>query len=105
MVLSRKLADRGLYPAIDVLQSVSRVMPAVVSKDHFRAALKFKEDYATYEEARDLINLGAYSRGSNPKIDRSIGLIDAMVAFIRQAPDEASAWEQTRESLAKLAGG
>jgi len=105
VVLSRKLADRGLYPAIDILQSVSRAMPAVVSKDHLQAALRFKEDYATYEEARDLINLGAYSRGSNPKIDRSIEMIDAMAAFIRQAPDEPSAWQQTCESLTKIASG
>ena len=100
--LSRALADRGIYPAIDVLQSVSRVMPAVTDADHLQAAIKFKDYYATYEEARDLINLGAYSRGSNPKIDKAIELMDDMTAFLRQGLEETSDYEQTKKSLAEI---
>jgi len=105
VVLSRKLAERGLYPAIDVLQSVSRVMPAVVPKEHLDAAIAFKEIYSTYEEARDLINLGAYSPGSNPKIDRSIQLIDAMLGFLRQGIDETSDYDATRHAMEKVISG
>ena len=103
VVLSRKLAERGVYPAIDVLQSVSRVMPAVVSPGHLRAALRFKELLASYEEARDLINLGAYARGSNPKIDKAIALTDAMTAFQSQGTDEAADYEKTKEALQSIA--
>jgi len=102
VVLTRELADRGIYPAIDVLQSVSRVMPAVTDDNHLQAALRFKEYYSTYEEARDLINLGAYSRGSNPKIDKSIELIGAMEAFICQGLNEAADYGQTKEKLAQI---
>ncbi|HUU67896.1 MAG TPA: FliI/YscN family ATPase [Planctomycetota bacterium] len=105
VVLSRKLAERGIYPAIDVLQSVSRVMPGVVDADHLKAALRFKEYYSVYEEARDLINLGAYARGSNPRIDKSIELIDNMVEFLRQDTGESTTWDDTRKSLAATAGG
>jgi len=102
VVLTRELADRGIYPAIDVLQSVSRVMPAVVERQHLQAAIKFREYYSTYEEARDLINLGAYSRGSNPKIDKSIELVEAMTAFICQGLDERAEYARTTETLAEI---
>jgi len=104
VVLSRKLAERGLYPAVDVLQSVSRVMPAVIDAGQLKAALRFKELYAVHEEARDLINLGAYAKGSNPTIDKSIELIDKMIAFLRQRTDEATTWEETRKALTATMG-
>jgi len=99
VVLSRKLADRGIYPAIDVLQSVSRVMPSVVSREHLKLALEFKEHLAAYEDARDLINLGAYSRGSNPKIDRAIAIIDVMINFIKQDYQETADYDEVKQTL------
>ncbi|HUS57335.1 MAG TPA: FliI/YscN family ATPase [Planctomycetota bacterium] len=102
VVLSRKLADRGHFPAVDVLQSLSRVMPAVATREHVQAAMRFREYYSIYEEARDLINLGAYSRGSNPRIDKSIELIDAMNSFLCQGIDEPADYDETTSALAKL---
>ena len=71
IVLSRDLAHQNHYPAIDVLQSVSRVMPAVTSGDHRAAAGVLRALLAAYREAEDLINIGAYVAGSNPRIDRA----------------------------------
>jgi len=102
VVLTRELADRGIYPAIDVLQSVSRVMPAITDADHLRNAMKFKEYYSAYEDARDLINLGAYSRGSNPKIDKAMELIDGMTAFLCQGLDETAEYDRTKEAVAEI---
>lgn len=84
IVLSRRLATRDIYPAVDVLQSVSRVMPDVVSKEHYYWARKFKETLATYTDSEDLINIGAYVNGSNPKIDHAISKIEAIENFIKQ---------------------
>ncbi|MDO4753794.1 MAG: flagellar protein export ATPase FliI, partial [Bacillota bacterium] len=72
IMLSRKLASRGHYPAIDVMQSASRVMPNIVSREHLESTVKFKEIMATYNNSEDLINIGAYMKGSNPLIDRAV---------------------------------
>jgi flagellum-specific ATP synthase len=84
IVLSRALAQRGHYPAIDVLQSTSRVMRSVTSPEHYQLATKFRENMAVYREAEDLINIGAYRKGSNPKIDKAIELHDVVEAFLKQ---------------------
>jgi len=102
ITLSRALADRGIYPAIDVLQSVSRVMPNVVTDEHLEAAIRFRELYAAYEEARDLINLGAYAAGSSPKIDKAIAKIDQMIGFLRQGVNEAAESTDTVRALTAL---
>jgi len=99
IVLSRKLADRGHYPAVDILQSVSRLMPAVVSKEHRLAAQKLKEIYATYADAEDLINIGALSPGSNRRIDGAIALIDRINKFLVQPIRERTAFEETVRGL------
>jgi len=99
VVLSRKLADRGVYPAVDVLQSVSRVMPSVISREHLKLALEFKEHLSAYEDARDLINLGAYSSGSNPKIDRAVAIIDKMFDFIKQDCNETAGYDEVKRML------
>lgn len=88
IVLSRKLANRNHYPAIDVLASVSRVMTKVISKDKRKIAQKAKELLATYRESEDLINIGAYVRGSNPKIDEAIQVNESLNDFLRQDIDE-----------------
>ncbi|MEG6565982.1 flagellar protein export ATPase FliI [Thermoanaerobacterium saccharolyticum] len=88
IVLSRKLANKGQYPAIDVLSSISRVMNDIVTDEHKNLSLRFKNILSVYEESEDLINIGAYARGSNPKIDEAILLHDDMINYIKQATDE-----------------
>jgi flagellum-specific ATP synthase len=99
IVLSRKLASKNHYPAIDVLPSISRVMNVVIDKEHKQAARELLELLATYREAEDLINIGAYSRGSNPRIDKAISKIDAINKFLRQDIEESSNFEDTLNLL------
>jgi len=99
IVLSRKLADRGHYPAVDILQSVSRLMPAVTGDKHKKAAQKLKEIYATYIDAEDLINIGAFSPGSNRRIDGAIALIDKINNFLIQPIRQKTTFEQTVNQL------
>lgn len=84
IVLSREIAAMNMYPAIDVLNSVSRVMIDIVDNEHLDSANRFRSMLATYENARDLIDIGAYKKGANPLIDESIRLIDRQRAFICQ---------------------
>jgi flagellum-specific ATP synthase len=102
IVLSRKLADRGHFPAVDVLGSVSRLMPAVVSQEHKLAAQKLKEIYATYLDAEDLINIGAFSPGSNRRIDGAIALIDRITNFLVQRVRERTRFEDTVKQLTDI---
>lgn len=88
VVLSRDLAAQNHYPAIDVSVSASRVMSAVTSPEHRAAAGKVRELIASYRKAEDLINIGAYQRGSNPTIDRAIAQIDAINQMLRQGVEE-----------------
>ncbi|HEX8292669.1 MAG TPA: type III secretion system ATPase SctN, partial [Pyrinomonadaceae bacterium] len=88
VVLTRALASAGHYPAIDVSQSVSRVMPAVARPPHVEAARRFREVLAAYEAQRDLILIGAYKKGSDPRTDLAIARSEAMNAFLRQATAE-----------------
>ncbi|MCD6119608.1 FliI/YscN family ATPase [bacterium] len=84
ITLTRKLAERNHYPPIDVLQSISRVMTDIVSPEHIAASTWAREVLATYRDAEDLINIGAYTRGNNAKIDYAIDNIDRLNAFLRQ---------------------
>jgi flagellum-specific ATP synthase len=95
IVLSRKLADRGHFPAVDILASVSRLMSTVASKEHKIAAQKIKEIYATYLDAEDLINIGAFAAGSNRKIDGAIALIDRLKGFLVQGVRERTSFDET----------
>ena len=99
IVLSRKLADRGHYPAVDILASISRLMPAVVSEEHKLATQKLKEIYATYIDAEDLINIGAFSAGSNRRIDGAIALIDKINSFLIQPVRDRTSFEETIRQL------
>ena len=101
IVLSRRLASAGHYPAVDVLESVSRVMPAITSEEHRKAAHRLLDMMATYKEAEDLINIGAYVRGSNPRIDESLRNWDAIRKFLRQASDES---QELNSSITQLIG-
>ncbi|MFA5575803.1 MAG: flagellar protein export ATPase FliI [Tissierellaceae bacterium] len=84
IVLSRKLANSNHYPAIDVLASISRVMPNIASENHMSASNKIKDLMAVYQEAEDLINIGAYKKGSNKRIDTAIDLIGEINSFLKQ---------------------
>ena len=102
IALSRRLADRGHYPAVDILRSVSRLMPAVVSEEHCRAAQKLREVYATYTDAEDLINIGALSPGSNRRIDGAISLIDRINEFLRQPTRQRTSFDDTVQRLTAI---
>lgn len=102
VVLSRNLASAGHYPAIDVGQSVSRVMSTVASDTHVEAARKLREVLATYEANKDLILIGAYKKGSDQRTDYAITKLDAVNSFLRQNVRENSPAAQTVNQLRKI---
>lgn len=102
IMLSRKLGHKNHYPAIDVLQSISRCMSQIASSEHKKMAGKLKNVMATYNEAEDLINIGAYKRGSNASIDYAIDKIEAVNQFLRQDVYEKVAFEESVERLKAL---
>lgn len=102
IMLTRKMANKNHYPAIDVLQSISRVMSAVATSEHKEAAGKLKNVLATYTEAEDLINIGAYKNGSNKNIDYAITKIEAVNNFLRQGVDEKFDFGTITEELLNL---
>lgn len=105
IVLTRKLAHRGHFPAIDVLQSSSRVMRKVVVPEHMDYALAFKELLATYAEAEDLINIGAYKAGASPRIDRAVRLHDKMNQFLKQKIDEQASFNDSLYGMVDILNG
>lgn len=99
IVLSRKIAQRNHYPAIDILQSTSRVMRSVISKEHLGYANQLREWLAAYAQAEDLITVGAYSKGSNTNIDQAILAIDKINTFLRQDIDEVASYKDTLDAM------
>ncbi len=99
IVLSRAMAQQNHYPAIDILDSVSRVMPSITTDEQRADAGKLRSALATYREAEDLINIGAYVEGSNPRIDSARRLIDGIRTFLCQTPHEQSGFELSRDRL------
>lgn len=104
IVLDRRIAAKNHFPAIDVMVSASRLMSEVTSKEHLVMAGKIRELIASYKEAEDLINIGAYSKGSNPKIDEAIAKNSAINSFLRQAKDEKFSFEDTQALMKGIAG-
>ena len=102
IVLSRKLAERSHYPAVDILQSISRLMPAITSREHKHAAQRLKEIYAIYRDAEDLINIGAFSPGSNPRIDGAVALIDEIRDFLVQPVRDKTDFSETVQRLTSI---
>lgn len=102
IMLSRKLAHRNHYPAIDILQSISRCMSQIADREHKQAAGKLKNVLATYSEAEDLINIGAYKSGSNPNIDYAIAKIDAVNQFLMQAVEDKYSFEEAVSMMEEL---
>ena len=99
IVLSRNLAEAGIYPAVSVEASISRVMSSIVDDRHAASATNFKKLYSTYEQNRDLINIGAYEAGSDPVIDMAIEYFPLLQKFIQQASTEKSSFQQSLEML------
>src|SRR5579884_1650471 len=103
IILSRQLASAGHYPAIDVLASISRVAPQVSTPDQMEAARRVREALATYHHSEDLLQLGAYVSGSNPKLDSSIKARERILGFLRQNANEKANMDETIKSLAEIA--
>ncbi len=102
IVLSRRLASLGHYPAIDILESISRVRNDIISKEHLNAAKQLTELLASYRMAEDLISVGAYRKGSNPVTDRAIALMDKINAFLRQSTFERVEMKDVIENLINI---
>ncbi|HEY8422706.1 MAG TPA: flagellar protein export ATPase FliI [Thermoclostridium sp.] len=105
VVLSRSMAHRNHYPAIDVLGSISRVMSDIVTSEHKKLAGEIRKNLAVYREAEDLINVGAYVKGSNPEIDRAISVIGGINAFLTQGVTEKFDFEETLMLMKKAVEG
>jgi flagellar biosynthesis/type III secretory pathway ATPase len=103
-VLSRALAAAGQYPAIDVLESVSRLASKLAAEDERQAAQQIREALAAYRRSEDLIHLGAYAAGSNRQLDAVIQLRPKLLEFLRQPPEEKSPLEETLARMRELAG-
>lgn len=105
IVLSRELGAAGHYPAVDVLQSVSRVMSHVADREHIRKAQRVREAMACYQRSSDLIQLGAYVAGTNPKLDSALRVRDKLLDFLKQDARSKSAMKETVDGLTAIASG
>ncbi len=105
IVLSRNLAHRAHYPAIDVLQSASRVMKSVASSEQVKLAQKMREILAVYKEAEDLVDIGAYKAGSNPRIDRALKYIEGVNHFLRQSVEDPTSYNKTIRMMQEVLAG
>jgi len=102
LVLSRKLATKGHYPPVDVLQSVSRLKNSITSKDYQLQIQKIIEMMAVYQESEDLINIGAYKPGSNKKVDLAINHIENIETFLKQGSDETHILQDIKIAISTL---
>ncbi|HHN46747.1 MAG TPA: FliI/YscN family ATPase [Planctomycetes bacterium] len=99
VVLSRRLANRGVYPAVDVMESISRSMPDVAAPEHLKAAALFKRLWGAYSEIEDLVNIGAYVRGARAEADTAVEMMPRMIRFIEQKVEEGAGFEETLKGL------
>ncbi|MBK4716725.1 MULTISPECIES: flagellar protein export ATPase FliI [Tenebrionibacter/Tenebrionicola group] len=102
VVLSRRLAESGHYPAIDIEASISRAMTELITPDHYKKVKTFKQLLSSYQRNRDLISVGAYAAGSDPQLDRAIKLYPQLEAWLQQDIYERSGYEESREGLFAL---
>lgn len=105
IVLSRSLADSGHYPAIDIEASISRVMPMVVSEEHVQGARRIRQVYSNYQRNRDLISIGAYTKGTDPRIDLAINAEPAINAFLQQGMQQIIDFDHSTADMSTLSGG
>ena len=103
IVLSRELADSGHYPAIDVEKSISRVMPMVTSEEHMLMARTLKQCYSLYQQNRDLITIGAYQRGADPRLDQAIAIRPLLDQFLQQKMKEVVPYDDCLQMLQQVA--
>ncbi|MBN6887164.1 flagellum-specific ATP synthase [Cytobacillus horneckiae] len=103
-VLDRNLANKGQYPAVDVLKSISRVMNNISVKEHIHAAEKLRELLSTYIQSEDLINIGAYKKGSSKEIDEAVAIYPKIISFLKQRTDEQISIEESIQQLYALVG-
>ncbi|WP_336183048.1 flagellar protein export ATPase FliI [Bacillus sp. 205(2023)] len=104
IVLDRALANKGQFPAVNVLKSISRVMSNISTKQHLDAANKFRELLSTYQNSEDLINIGAYKRGSSREIDEAIQFYPQLIQFLKQGTEESASLEESIAALTSLTG-
>jgi len=102
IILSRTLAARNHYPAIDVLNSVSRVMPAITTKEHLQLASFGRKNLAVFEKVRDLVNIGAYVKGSDPEVDTALLVMPILNNFLQQDRFDVTAFENTVGYLSEI---
>ena len=102
IMLSRKVAMKNRYPAIDVLASISRLMTEIAGEEHKEAASKIRKLLAVYESNVDLVSIGAYKRGTNKELDYALERIDKVYEFLQQKTDESFSLEQTVVEMMKL---
>ena len=102
IMLNRDLAAKNHYPAIDILNSTSRLMKEIVTKEHDNLAGRLRDLLATYKQNEDLVNIGAYKKGSNKKIDEAINKIDIINEFLKQEKGEKITFEESLKLLKKL---
>jgi flagellum-specific ATP synthase len=105
IVLSRDLADSGHYPAIDIEASISRVMPMVVPEEHLQGARRIRQVYSNYQRNRDLISIGAYTKGTDPRIDLAMNAEPAINAFLQQGMTQIIDFAHSTADMATLSGG
>lgn len=102
IVLSRRLAEAGHYPAIDIEASISRAMTSLISPQHYARVRHFKQLLSSYQRNRDLVSVGAYAKGSDPTLDKAIHLWPSLEAFLQQGIDERADWDSSRQLLETL---
>ncbi|MDA8792812.1 FliI/YscN family ATPase [Bacteriovoracaceae bacterium] len=103
ILLSRELAAKNIYPAIDILNSISRVMNKVVPREHMIISGYLKDLLASYKESEDLINVGAYARGTNPKVDKAITIYEELTNTMKQEIDESGNIEEVYDTMVEIA--
>ncbi|MDR1613426.1 MAG: FliI/YscN family ATPase [Planctomycetota bacterium] len=103
ILLSRRLAHRNQYPAVDVLESISRVQSEIVPRDFLQASRRLRECLATFKDAEELINIGAYAPGANPEIDKAMNVMPQLMKLLKQDMNEATPFEETRNMVMDLA--
>jgi flagellar protein export ATPase FliI len=104
IVLSRKIATQNHFPAIDILESISRLMPSIASHQQQKMASVMRSHMAIYHQNQDMINIGAYARGSNPEIDAAIEINPAIEKFLRQEVNDTYTFEETLQALTNIVG-
>ncbi len=102
IILSRKRANAGIYPAIDPVRSLSRLMPHVVSKEHMQVAMYIREVLSAYESLEDMVHLGIYTQGSNPLVDKVVKNQDRIREFFRQGVEQRVSYEESLQALKAL---